>query len=182
MNAAANDRITGDEQAFNAENGTAFGPQLFALSTEPSAAAPEETLAIGVLSQAAHDLRRFHSATNGVERELYIAYAWIKASDFSWPYSFVNVCKSLHVSPEIIRAELLADVSLGWFGHWIKLGKRLSRLLRASFIRVFTRSRDANKAESGRSTRAFEQPWNGKISTGPYQGSLATTHPTFRKV
>src|ERR1700730_2340450 len=167
MNAIANERVSVIEESDNpsharqafpdAKNSTEFGPQLFALSTTPPATAPEETLAIGVLSQAAHDLRRFHSATSDVERELYLgAYAWIKASDFSSPYSFVNVCESLHSSPEIIRVELLADVSLGWFGRWIGVGKRLSRLLRASFIRVFTRSREANNSKSGRSAPAFQ--------------------------
>jgi hypothetical protein len=91
-------------------------------------------LAIGVLSQAVNDLRKFHSATNGAERELYLdAYSWIMADDFSWPYSFLNVCKSLHVCPEVIRAELLANVSLGWFGYWIRLRERLVRLLPSSF-------------------------------------------------
>jgi hypothetical protein len=156
-------------------NATANDSQLFALSTESPAAAQEESLAIGVLSQAVRDLRRFHGATHGIERELYLdALAWLRADHFSWPYSFVNVCKLLDASPEAIRAELLADVSLGWFGHWITLRRHLSRLLRASFIRVFARSRDANKPESGRSARVFDQPWNSKISTGSHQDSLAT--------
>ena len=87
-----------------------------------------------MLSQAVHDLRKFHSATNGVERELYLdAYSWIMTDDFSWPYSFLNVCKSLQVSPEAVRAELLANVSLGWSGPWVRLRARLSRLLRTSF-------------------------------------------------
>jgi hypothetical protein len=83
---------------------------------------PEEGLAVGVLSQAAHDLRKFHSATDGAESELYLdAYSWNMADDFSWPYSFLNVCKSLHVSPRTVRAELLENVSPGWFGSWIEL-------------------------------------------------------------
>jgi hypothetical protein len=147
-----------NEEGGHAKDCAAFGLQRFALSTESPAAAPKETLAIGVISQAAHDLRKFRSATNAVERELYRdAYAWISANDFSWPYSFVSACKSLHVSPEMIRAELLADVSLGWFGRWTRLRERLSRLFRASFVRVFTRSRDRNKPESSRSTHAFQR-------------------------
>ena len=47
-----------------------FVPPLSALSDESSQVAPEEVLAIGVLSQAAHDSRRFHLAIDGVEREL----------------------------------------------------------------------------------------------------------------
>src|SRR5688572_23680372 len=90
--------------------------------------APEEGLAIGVLSQAAHDLRRFHNATSGLQRELYLdAYHWITDDDFSWPYSFVNICKLVNVSPETLREELFADASLGWFGYWSKLGARFSQ-------------------------------------------------------
>ena len=55
--------------------------------------APEESLAIGVLRQAVHDLRRFRNATGGLERELYRdAYRWITSDDASWPYSFTNIC------------------------------------------------------------------------------------------
>src|SRR5450432_764865 len=73
------------------------------LTTSPDLATvrPDEALAIGVLGQAAHDLRRFHTAINGMERELYLdAYSWILATDFSWPYSFVNVCKLLDACPD----------------------------------------------------------------------------------
>jgi len=104
------------------------------LSTEPpAAAAPEDRLAAGVLDQAARDLRRFRNARNGVERELYLdAYRWITANDFSWPYSFVNVCKSLRAAPETVRIELLSEFRLGGRDHWRRLREGLSDLLRAS--------------------------------------------------
>ena len=97
-----------------------FVPPLSALSDESSQVAPEEVLAIGVLSQAAHDsrrfhlaidgverelaagvlkqaaheLRRFHGATTAVERELYQdAYSWVMSDDSTWPFSFLNVCR-----------------------------------------------------------------------------------------
>ena len=112
--------------------------RLPALSNE----SPEEALAIGMLSQAAHDLRRYHRAACGMERELYLdAQSWIIIDDFEWPYSFVNICQILQVSPESIRTELLADVSLGWLGHWARLSARLSRLLRDSIARLFTKAR-----------------------------------------
>lgn len=105
--------------------------------------APEESLAIGVLSQAAHDLRRFHNATSGLPRELYLdAYRWITDDDFTWPYSFLNICKLLDVPPETLRAELLADASLGWFGYWTKMGARFGRTFRDSLMRAFKTSRD----------------------------------------
>src|SRR5207237_16985 len=73
---------------------------------QPQGPTPEKDLALGVLKQAARDLRRFHSATKGVKQELYLdAYSWVTANDFLWPYSFVHVCKLLNASPEGVRAE-----------------------------------------------------------------------------
>jgi hypothetical protein len=106
--------------------------------TQSPAAMPEKGLALGVLKQAAHDLRRFSGATRGVKRELYVdAYDWINANDFSWQYSFVNVCKVLNVCPEVVRTELFADASLSWFDYWTKRAGSVSAKLRASFVRVF---------------------------------------------
>ena len=122
----------------NAESDNARSAHFFVPPAEPSAATPEKGLAAGVLKQTAHDLRRFQAATRGVKRELYLdAYSWITANDFSWPYSFVNVCKLLDVCPEIIRTEVLADASLSWLDYWKGRGGRLSRRLRASIVRVF---------------------------------------------
>ena len=136
---------------------TARGAQFFNPPSDAPAVAPEKALATGVLKQAAHDLRRFNAATTGVERELYLdAYSWITANDFSWPYSFLNVCKLLHVCPEVVRTEVLADASLGWFGYWIRRGGRVSRALRASFVHAFTTSHSKNSAESGDSAYAFQ--------------------------
>src|SRR5262249_31314895 len=131
------------------------GAQIFNLQAEAATVAPEtalatgglkqaayEALATGVLKQAAHDLRRFHAATKGVERELYIdAYSWIAANDFSWPYSFMNICKLLDVCPEVVRAEILADVSLGSFSYWMKRGGRFACTLRTYLVRPFVRNR-----------------------------------------
>jgi hypothetical protein len=104
--------------------------------------APEETLAIGVLKQAVHDLRRFRGATGKLERELYRdALRWITASDFSWPYSFVNICAVLDVPPEMLRAELLGDVSLGWFAYWCRFGTRVARSVRVSMFGALQKSR-----------------------------------------
>jgi hypothetical protein len=132
----------------NAERDNARSAHFFTPPAEPPAPVPEKGLAAGVLKQAAYDLRRFYSATTGVRRELYLdAYSWITANDFSWPYSFVNVCKLLHLCPEVIRTELLADASLGRLEYWICRGSRLSRRLRASFVRVFASCRNPEDLE-----------------------------------
>jgi hypothetical protein len=138
------------------------GAQIFSLQAETATEASEEALATGmlkqaayadlatgVLKQAAHDLRRFHTATKGVERDLYFdAYSWIRANDFSWPYSFVNVCKLLDVCPEVFRAELLADISLGSFSYWMKRGGRFASSLRTYLFRPFGKSRNPQRADS----------------------------------
>jgi hypothetical protein len=133
----------------NAESDNARSAHFFTPPPEPPEATPEKGLAAGVLKQAAHDLRRFHAATKGVKRELYLdAYSWITGNDFSWPYSFVNVCKLLDVSPEVIRMEIFADASVGWFDYWTRRAGRLSRRLRASFVRVCADSRNPEGADA----------------------------------
>src|SRR5256886_16574203 len=132
----------------NAESDNARSAHFFIPPPEPPVAAAEKGLAAGVLKQAAHDLRRFRSATTAVKRELYLdAYSWITANDFSWPYSFVNVCKLLDVCPEVVRTELFADASLGWFDYWARRAGRVSRRLRASFVRVFESGSNPESAE-----------------------------------
>jgi len=122
----------------NAKSDNAHSGHFFVPPAEPPATAPEKELALGVLNQAAHDLRRFHSATRGVRRELYVdAYDWVTANDYSWPYSFVNVCKLLHVCPEVVRTELFADASLSWFDYWAKRAGKASQKLQSSFVRIF---------------------------------------------
>src|SRR5262245_22752347 len=133
-------RLTRDQMdAFlNAKSANAGSGHFFVVPSETSSPAPEKDLALGVLKQAAHDLRRFRSAISGPKRDLYLdACDWVTATDFSWPYSFVNVCKLLGVSPEGIRAELFADASLSWFDYWSKRAGQVSQRLHSSFVRIF---------------------------------------------
>ena len=89
----------------------------------------QRELASGILKLVAEDLRRFHGATSGVERELYKdAYRWVISDDCSWPFSFLNVCQVLRLAPEILRQDLLDDASFGLFGY---LGRRCARLARS---------------------------------------------------
>src|SRR4029450_2504949 len=104
-------RITRDQvDAFlDAKSDNAYSGHFSVAPAKPTGPTPEKDLALGVLKQAARDLRRFHSATEGVKQELYLdAYSWVTANDFLWPYSFVNVCKLLNVCPEVVRAEMVA--------------------------------------------------------------------------
>ena len=121
-----------------AESGNARSAHFVTPPAEPTPPTPEKGLAIGVLKQAAYDLRRYRTATKAADRELYLdAHSWVTAYDSSWPYSFLNVCKLLDLCPEMVRADLLADAALGPFHYWIRRAGRLSRKLGTSVVRVF---------------------------------------------
>ena len=113
---------------------------------------PEVALAKGVLVQAKRDLRRFAAAHHGIGREMYAdAYSWVMANDFSWPYSFQNVCKALGLSPDFVRAELLQEFQAGWFSRSRRIAQRVSVSLRESFPNAFGVGRSG--ASSRRSSR-----------------------------
>ncbi len=133
----------------SAKSDNARSGHFFVPAPQLQAAAPEKELALGVLEQAARDLRRFRSAARGVRRELYVdAHDWAIANDFSWPYSFVNVCKTLNVCPEVVRTELFADASLSWFDYWAKRAGQVSQRLQSSFVRIFAGCPDSERADA----------------------------------
>jgi hypothetical protein len=103
-----------------------------------SLAANECELAAGVLKQAAQDLRRFHNTTSRVERELYFdAHHWVMSDDYSWPFSFPNVCQILNREPEELRQELIGDVAFGPFGQWTRRSGRAFRRFLDSLTQRF---------------------------------------------
>ena len=133
----------------NAESGNARSAHFSSPPIEPTPPTAEKGLAVGVLKQAAYDLRRYRTATKPADRELYLdAHSWVTAYDSSWPYSFMNVCKLLDLCPEVVRADLLADAALGPFHYWIRRAGRISRKLRSSVARVFESYRNAEGVES----------------------------------
>ena len=108
----------------------------------------QKDLATGVLNQAKQDLRRFHGATSAVERELYLdAYSWLTSNDCSWPFSFLNVCQLLHLSPEAVREEQLGDLSLGAFSYWTRRCGRAARSFQIFLNRVFTTNRNSTAVD-----------------------------------
>ena len=105
-------------------------------------------LASGILKQAALDLRRFHDASSAVEREFYLdAHRWVTSDDSSWPFSFLNVCKTLDLAPGTVREEVLGDLSLGAFGYWIRRCARATRRFKTFLGNIFTNERTTNAAE-----------------------------------
>ena len=105
---------------------------------------PEVALAKGVLLQAKQDLRRFAPAENNLGREMYAdAHSWVTADDFAWPYSFQNVCRTLRLSPENLRAELLQEGQARWFSYPRRITETISFSLRSSLAYVFARHRSS---------------------------------------
>lgn len=133
----------------NAESCNAQSGHFVTSPVEPTPPTPEKGLAVGVLKQAAYDLRRYRTATKAADREVYLdAHSWITAYDSSWPYSFINVCKLLDLCPEMARTELLADAALGPFHYWIRRAARVSRKLSSSVARVFEGYRNPESVEN----------------------------------
>jgi hypothetical protein len=90
----------------------------------------QRELAAGVLKQAERDLRRFYDAPSAIERELYLdAHRWVTSDDSTWPFSFLQVCESLNLTPEDVREDLIGQLSLGTFGRWVRLHGRTIRRL-----------------------------------------------------
>ena len=103
----------------------------------------QKDLAAGILKQAKQDLRRFRNPTSGVERELYFdAYHWFTSDDYTWPFSFLNVCQLLDLDPEAVRGEMLGDLSLGIFSYLTRRCERAARSFQIFLNRIFTTSRN----------------------------------------
>ena len=73
---------------------------------------PERELAVSVLAQAALDIEKCRETQHGRKRRIYReAYNWVASDDRSWPYSFLNLCDTLSLSPAFLRARLLNEES-----------------------------------------------------------------------
>jgi hypothetical protein len=76
---------------------------------------PERELAVSVLAQAALDIERCREARRGRKRRIYReAYNWVASDDRSWPYSFLNLCDAVSLSPAFLRARLLNESAAAW--------------------------------------------------------------------
>jgi hypothetical protein len=80
--------------------------------------APERRLAAAVLRQATVGLRRFQESKEAAGRNMYWdARRWFISNDAEWPYSFMNVCRSLGLSSEGVRAEVFAAGHFAWVAY-----------------------------------------------------------------
>lgn len=73
---------------------------------------PERELAAAVLDGAAADLRNYRYARRRRRQRMYWqTYQWVTSDDREWPFSFVNLCEFLRISPAALREQLLQPSS-----------------------------------------------------------------------
>jgi len=88
---------------------TVLHPEQFRDIWNGGGVSPERELAAAVLDGAASDLQKYRYARRRRRQRLYWqAYQWVASDDREWPFSFVNICESLRLSPEAFRARLLS--------------------------------------------------------------------------
>src|SRR5262245_44774424 len=81
-------------------------------ATEPGTreASGETVLAAAVLNVAFEDLQKHRNATESRSKRAFRdAYVWVASNERRWPFSFLNVCDMLEISPRTLRAKLLTD-------------------------------------------------------------------------
>jgi hypothetical protein len=80
-------------------------PENAADAREPN---PEAVLAAAVLKLAFEDLQKHRGATETRRRRAFReAYVWVTSNERRWPFSFLNVCDLLDLSPASLRSRLL---------------------------------------------------------------------------
>ena len=73
---------------------------------------PERALALAVVWEAVLDLGKYRFAPRRRQQRLYWeAYDWVTSDNRSWPYSFVNLCDTIDLTPEPVRKQLLAEMA-----------------------------------------------------------------------
>jgi len=71
---------------------------------------PAAVLAAAVLKLAFEDLQKHRGATETRSRRAFReAYVWVASNERQWPYSFLNVCDMLDLSPTTLRSKLLKN-------------------------------------------------------------------------
>jgi hypothetical protein len=87
---------------------TILHPAQFRDIWSGEASSPERELAAAILEAAAADLRNFRYARRRRRQRLYWqAYQWVASEDREWPFTFVNICEALRLSPSAMRERLL---------------------------------------------------------------------------
>ena len=76
----------------------------------PSLVSAEAELAAAVLKLAFEDLQKHRNTSDTRSRRAFRdAYVWVKSNERRWPFSFLNVCDMLDLSPAMVRAKFLSN-------------------------------------------------------------------------
>lgn len=87
-----------------------WGEETPATEQREREARGEEVLAAAVLKLAFEDLQKHRGATDVRRRRAFReAYVWVKSNERRWPFSFLNVCDMLELSPGALRSKLLTE-------------------------------------------------------------------------
>lgn len=82
--------------------------QFDALWHGPTKLTPERSLLLAMLEQAASDLWNFRFRPRRKAQRIYLdAYQWVMSNERSHPFSFVNICEALKLSPAALRAGMI---------------------------------------------------------------------------
>jgi len=102
--------ITSDDQyAGQLAPDTMLPTQFFGRLRQKAQQDGEHRLMVAVLEDAVNCFQKQLNARDPKARQLYLdAEEWITSTDQSWFFSFVNVCQTLDLDPDYIRAGLLA--------------------------------------------------------------------------
>jgi hypothetical protein len=83
--------------------------QFFAAMRKRVPKEAEYRLVLAVLQDAVECYQKHFAASEPKAYELFAdAEAWIASDDRSWPYSFINICELLNISPAYVREGLRA--------------------------------------------------------------------------
>lgn len=68
---------------------------------------PELRLMLAVLEEALKSFRRGVLSSDPMQRRDFIEVdAWVRCRDTDWPFSFENICTTLEIDPDYLRAGL----------------------------------------------------------------------------
>ena len=120
-----------DRNAELFEPDIALPAQFNDLWAQSARLAPGPRLALAVLQLAVMDFLKYRSARLNDERRLYRrARSWLASADRSWPFSYLNVCESLRIAPELFRTGVFATspgegrATLREVGKLLDIGRR----------------------------------------------------------
>ena len=102
---------------------------------------------LAVLQDAIECFQQYAGARDGKHERLFLqAQEWILERDSDWPFSFENICETLHLDPNYIRCGLLKKQQLLSRSPKEKVRfKCMTRVNRASKIKTPHRTEIGNE-------------------------------------